>query len=354
MDPTGTCRTLDIKSNKLFSLKSIRNKSGRFIHICFINKALEFLKPRLLYRQLIQQFEPTKIKLFDDLKFGWTYTQNLKSSLYKPLETFLHFDQFLMDCVCTQIPRFKKFLINIPPFGHHVLTTNMDICGNTKLANLLHKGLNHIPPRNIQPCEAFLALWDGWKKVAGLLDFQPNLDHKAILDCKFSTMFSNKFPTYRPNLVANNLLLQDQIDWLLTHFHFTGLDKSSQTITIICKQVLRLKAKERIQSLEFVPGIFQIDNYYDHLSQFPFIPKNINESLPYIMGTFKIHKNTFRWLTNAHNCIFSPPTIFITKCLKGLLIIVKEYNDTLHTNLSTFSKINSNAFWLIESQFDFL
>ena len=206
MEPTGTCRTLDIKSNKLFALKSIRNKTGRFIHICFINKALEFLKPRLLFRQLIQQFEPTKLKLFDDLKFGWTYTQNLKSSLYKPLDTFLHFDQFLIECVCTQIPRFKNFLSNIPPFGLHVLTTNMDVCGNTKLANILYKGLNHIPPRNIQPCEAFLALWDGWKKVAGLLDFQPNLDHKAILDCKFSTMFSNKFPTYRPNHDTSNIL----------------------------------------------------------------------------------------------------------------------------------------------------
>ena len=354
MDSTGTCQTLEIKSNKLFSLNSVRNKSGRFVHICFINKTLEFLKPRLLFRQMIQQFEPTKIKLFDDLKFGWTYTHNLKSILYKPSETFLDFEHFNLECVCSKISRFQKFLMDIPPFGYHVLTTDMSICGNTKLTKLLEKGLNHIPPRNIQPSEAFLAHWDGWKKVAILLDFQPHLDHKAILDCKFSTMFSNKFPNYRPNPGSDNVLLQDQIDWLLNHFHFTGLDKSSQTITIICKHMLRLKAKERIHSPEFVPCLFDASIFYDQLNQFSFLPKSLNDALPYIMGTYKIHKNNFRWLTNAHECIFTPTTIFLTKCLKGLLLIIKEYTDTLHTNLNTFSKIDSNALWLIESQFDFL
>ena len=201
----GTSHSLISKSNELFKFLVDRNKFGRFSHICFINKIFEFIKPQVLYRHIIERYEPNKLGLFDNINFGWTYTANLKSILYKPFDTFLHFENFDMGCICNETPRLEKFLMDIPPFGKHVLTIDLTICENSKISNMLIKGLNHIPKRDIQPFEAFLALWDGWLKVASMLDIKPNLDHKTILYCKFHTLFSKKFPHYKPN--TNNFCI---------------------------------------------------------------------------------------------------------------------------------------------------
>ncbi len=124
-----------------------------------------------MFRHLVERFEPSKLKLFDDLKFGWSYTANLKSRLYKPYDTFLNFEAFGQECICTQTPRLGRFLKDIPLIGKHVLTTDMDICGNKAITNMLYKGFNHIPTRDIHPHEAFCALWDGWIQVTSLLNF---------------------------------------------------------------------------------------------------------------------------------------------------------------------------------------
>ena len=93
----------------------------------------------------------------------------------------------------------------------------------------------------------------------------------------------------------------------------------------------------------------------DHIANlFPFISLPSKESLPYIMGTYKIHKNSFRWLTNAHDCLFSPITNFITSALQIIFLVLKDFTDKLQSKLSTFSQVKTNALWLIESQYDFL
>ena len=54
------------------------------------------------------------------------------------------------------------------------------------------------------------------------------------------------------------------------------------------------------------------------------------------MSTYKIHKNSFRWLRNAHDCFFTPTTNILTKGLKLFLQIIKEYTDVLHHNYKVF------------------
>ena len=73
----------------------------------------------------------------------------------------------------------------------------MNICGNDKITEMFNKGLNHIPPRILSPSHAFLAIWEGWVKVAKTLDFQTHQDHKIFLHCKFYNWFNKKLPTYK-------------------------------------------------------------------------------------------------------------------------------------------------------------
>ena len=127
----------------------------------------------------------------------------------------------------------------------------------------------------------------------------------------------------------------------------------------MCKQTIRLKAKERFSSEEFIDPLFDknllIDQFLStSIQKFLFLSSPSSPSLPYFMAIFKIHKNAFRWLTNAHECLFSPITKCITLALQSILHVLKDYTEELHTKLFTFSQVKTNALWLIESQYDFL
>lgn len=158
----GTIRSLSIKSNGLLSFSSKRVCTGRFVHVKFVNKIFDFIFPKDLYGSLIQSFEPSKSLLFASLKFGWSYTPNVRTILYKPRDVFLDFDYFESPCIC-HLQKFHTFCKDISPFGFHVLTTDLSICNQKELETLLSKGFNHIPHKLVNPWEAFEALLDGWK-----------------------------------------------------------------------------------------------------------------------------------------------------------------------------------------------
>lgn len=126
----------------------------------------------------------------------------------------------------------------------------------------------------------------------------------------------------------------------------------------MCKRAVRLKALEGFSSVEFTNTISSRDIIIEHflslISQnFPFLSQPASPSLPYFT-IYKIHKDSFRWLTNAHDCLFSPITNCITSGLQCILSILKDFTEELHCKLKTFSQVETNALWLIESQYDFL
>lgn len=175
-----------------------------------------------------------------------------------------------------------------------------------------------------------------------------------MLDALFFNSFNKKFPNYSHNTFNN---LKDpkflaQIGWLTSHFYFSGLDKSSQTVVVMCKYAIRTKALERFSSSEFSLPNQSLTSFIDYFlnyctSHFPFLQAPSSPSLPYFMAIYKIHKDSFRWLTNAHDCLFSPITNFITSGLKGILTIIKDFTQELHSKLKTFSQVETNALWLM-------
>lgn len=74
--------------------------------------------------------------------------------------------------------------------------------------------------------------------------------------------------------------------------------------------------------------------------------------LPYLMGTYKQHKNTYRWLTNAHDSIFSAIAQFITTTLKGIIPILKQWFSRRIQTYHSLMGIETSNFWIVDSVID--
>ena len=72
------------------------------------------------------------------------------------------------------------------------------------------------------------------------------------------------------------------------------------------------------------------------------------------MGFYKIHKNDFRWVTNAHNCVFSSLTTVNHKLLRALNLGLTHVTNNLHDKLFTFAKTKANVYWIVNNSFDFV
>ena len=74
--------------------------------------------------------------------------------------------------------------------------------------------------------------------------------------------------------------------------------------------------------------------------------------LPYLMGTFKQHKNTYRWLTNAHKSVFSTIAQCITTALMGIVPVLKQWFAKRAQSYSALMGTTTKNFWIIDSVID--
>ena len=105
-DTSGTIKTIQTYSNGLSSLVTTCTTHSRFIHLKFTNKCFDFITPRKLYADIIYNFVSDKTILFENIKFGWSYTSSIKTLVYKPHEVFLEDFNINSQCACELIPRF--------------------------------------------------------------------------------------------------------------------------------------------------------------------------------------------------------------------------------------------------------
>ena len=74
-----------------------------------------------------------------------------------------------------------------------------------------------------------------------------------------------------------------------------------------------------------------------------------NDKLPVLFPTFKIHKNKFRWISDASNCIFSEITKDITKCLNLILIEFQNICAKQQKTFKNFLGIDINPYWVVKN-----
>lgn len=76
------------------------------------------------------------------------------------------------------------------------------------------------------------------------------------------------------------------------------------------------------------------------------------QALPYLMATYKQHKAKYRWLTNAHNTVFSNIALLLTITSNLILESVKIWAHTKVSNYENFLQVDTSIFWLVNSIID--
>ena len=206
----------------------------------------------------------------------------------------------------------------------HVRTTEIRVIQHPSLRQAMGMGLNHIPLKPTNLSVSIATTLDAFSQFINILDLQnaglPIDDATEWIrsHCLESLKMASRSNRAGLRYSGSDLLKQDsvknEITWLANHLFCAGLDKASNNACFICAKHIRLLALERLSGPEFSPCksgsswippsvieeqvTIQINRLVPELA----IP---SVSLPYLMATYKLHKNTYRWLTNAFQTIYS-------------------------------------------------
>lgn len=318
------------------------------------------------------------IPVLEDITFGWRYHEQFCSMVYRPSKVFRDFtfdnDTFKSPCPCNLHKRFSKFLDrNTAGLTHnpqipsitdvHVRTMDIGIVRDNILKENFRNGLNHIPLRQTLLHEVVETIIDAWAQVCSILQIDPYDQIPWIRDRTWGTLkakasenvggFKYSQPSFKKVETA-----MDELQWLQQFLFMAGLDKASANASFICISHMRAQALIRLQGKDFVPC--RLNEEWINPSQkaeelfeiicslLPEIPLHIAR-LPYLMGTFKQHKNTYRWLTNAYNSVFSTMAQFITTALVGILPALKQWFARRMQSYSSLMRTMTKNFWIIDS-----
>lgn len=261
----------------------------------------------------------------------------MTTEFYKPAFVFKNFSfVHLFDetnsCVCTSAKRLRRFLdpktlqesSDFAPASIHVRSVDVDLIQHKTLRQAVSMGLNHIPlkPTELRVCIS--TILDAFSQVLSVLrlesaDFPIEQANEWIrvksLERLKAAKNSNKFGfcSSEPDLFSLKAV-KSEVEWITEHLYCAGLDKASNNICFICVKHIRLLALDRLMSPDFSPCkdelVWQlrsriIDEITHSLRDLvPEIKVTFN-TLPYLMATYKVHKNKYRWLTNAFHTVYS-------------------------------------------------
>jgi hypothetical protein len=248
----------------------------------------------------------------------------------------------------------------------HVRTMDTEFIRDPTLKNNFKCGLNHIPLRQTLLQEVVETVLDAWSQVCGILQIDPSdqilwiRNHSwMILKEKASRNeagFKHSQPTWKKIQAAT-----EELQWIQQYVFIAGLDKAASNASFICISHMRAQALARLQGKDFAPCLLNnswinptrmAEQLFEQICLLlPEIPLRIAR-LPYLMGIFKQHKNTYRWLTNAHNSIFSNFAQVITIALKGIIPILKRWFSKRTQTYSALMRTETSNYWVIDSVID--
>ena len=363
-------------------VKESNRKRIGFVHTLYPNRAMEWISIRhICMDALTRQGYENLIPLLENITFGWRYHEQFRSLVYRPAKVFRDFtfddNTFRTPCPCNYPKRFAKYLdpntaeISLNKQSslitdQHVRTMDTMIIRDNTLRENFTSGLNHIPLRQTLLHEVVEVVLDAWTQVCGILQIDP-CEQASWIRNRAWGMLKEKasrndggFKYSQPSLKKIHSA-QDELRWIQEYLFVAGLDKASSNASFICINHMRAQALMRLQGKDFAPCL-QDGEWINPLrkaealsedmcSLLPEIPIQ-NARLPYLMGTFKQHKNAYRWLTNAQKSIFSTMAQFLTIALMGIIPALKQwFAKRLQTYRSLMGAVTKN-FWMIDSIID--
>jgi hypothetical protein len=221
---------------------------------------------------------------------------------------------------------------------------DVNIIQHRELRHALAQSLNHIPLRPTNIVHVVAAVMQAFEQLLSILNLIhttfPVADarqylHTMCLMLLEAASKSNRFGfRYSSQYLFDITAVKNETQWLLQNLYCSGLDKATNNACFICIKHICLMALERLMGNDFLPcksGITWslpssiLDQVSTDLKNI--LPKFLPtfQALPYLMATFKQHKNKYRWLTNAFHMVFSSIATVLTITSKLLLESVKAW-----------------------------
>ena len=367
-------------------LKANLRKPTGFIILTYQCRALEWLNLRQLYAECLEMFgEGQSVPLIQNVMFAWKYLNSLSKVVYKPALvfrdfSFLHLLDETKTCLCLSAKRLHRFLDSktkdeVSSFAReqvHVRTVDMNIVHHKGLREALAMGLNHIPVRPTSNFAVSIATaLHGFEQLVTILSLENSgfpmqeacewLRTKCLEQLK-SCSKTNKygFRSSEPDLLKTEQV-KDEVAWLTSHLFCSGLDKAANNACFVCIKHIRLMALERLCGPDFMPcrenTVWDLPSTVLDLTALEIrelIPELqiSHRSLPYLMCTYKLHKNKYRWLTNAHQTVYTNLAHFLTITTMIVLDLVKEWAMGLSQGYTNFLQVNTSLYWLVNSSIE--
>jgi hypothetical protein len=342
---------------------------------------MEWLNLRQLFTEVLEHFGLSASISLDCIAFSWTYDTNIAAKLYKPSAVFKNFSFVnLFDenskCMCLSASRLRPFLdplttlecSNYCKSAMHVRSMDVKIIQHPILRAALMMGMNHIPLRPTDFNEAINVTVDAFVQLYSLLALHDyNLDlpqataflkQSSLSRLRFASRINKfGFKSSEP-FIFSIPAVNNEVEWLLSHLFISGLDKASQNACFLCIRHIRMQAYDRLMGTDFSPcqssGMWSLptaifDTVKDQLlSILPEAPPTYS-ALPFLMATFKQHKLTYRWLTNAHHTVYTQIATLLTVTSNAVLETFKSWARRTEDGYCNILRTNTSIFWIIDS-----
>ena len=365
--------------------RTSKRRTTGFIKLCYVSRALEWLNIRKLFQDLLIFFQFSHLcSIVDGITFAWSYTDNLSTVFYKPASVFKKFsfvDLLNEDnsCACSTAARLRKFcdpltineISSYATTSMHVRTMDLSIIQHNGLRNALSQGLNHIPLNPTKISQAIAVIMDAFSQLVDILQLTilqfPIEEARTHLQIKCLAILKSAYKTNKFGFKNTGQFLLEQpavkneIAWLHENLYCCGLDKAANNASFICIKHIRLQALERLMGNDFRPymagqtwslptGI--LDQVTNDLKRIlPESPPQYSV-LPYLMGTYKLHKTKYRWLTNAFRTVYSNIALLLTITSNLVLDSVKTWAQLTEKGYKNFLQTYTSMFWIVDSIID--
>ena len=358
------------------------------ISCTYVNRGLEWLNVPKLLRDTCTFCELPDV---DNIQISYTHLPSLSDILYSPRAVFTGFSvddllaSALHPCACfhsdydryRDVRTLSEYTHGAPAHTAHVRTMDLNILPNYRLRSEMTGGLGHIPlePTDWPPIEDTLR--QAWTDVLYQIDpsyvldelLMAGADHLVLIAYDAYAFHHSRntkhFCCSTPSLFTVPSVLA-AVDSLAHFGHWSGVDKAAATWMFRCTKHDRLQAFFRLCGPEFrcavnpttllyyTPEDVVFDVILVSLAQHLPTMTSVYPRLPYLFGTYKMHKCGFRWLTNAHNCIFSEPAMIVQIATEAALTVLKEVSGQDSEDLYTRTGIRTCFFPAVMSMYEVL
>jgi hypothetical protein len=232
----------------------------------------------------------------------------------------------------------------------------------------LQMGLNHIPLKPTRFHEAINAASDAFCLLFNMMNLSSyNLDlevalvvlSKLCLSKLKAAARSNKFG-FRSSgtFLFDNQAVKNELNWLLSNFFISGLDKANNNASFMYIRHIRLQAYHRLMGNDFtlcmnaliwsLPTNILETIKSDLLVILPECSQLFN-ALPFIMATYKLHKQKCQWLTNVFQTIYSNIASLLTLAIIEVLEMFKIWCKKTRDGYNRFLSTQTSLFWSVDS-----